>query len=135
MYSPKRFCYSADSSVSLPKLIQDVNAKLVSAEADLALLPPTLTVAETLHKISEFCGDFKGTVYGKNDMRKLVQSNRKRYVEFQKAIRQTVPDFRPFEDPNGHKQVLGPEDLGDSEFISSSVEPLGVLDVRKVIEE
>jgi len=104
-------------------------------QRELAMLPVPSTddpTAEIIHRVGAFCTRLKGAVDGDNDVRGLVQANRKHYARFCDEIRKTAPDFRPFEQPESHGRLIFRED-GDSD-VAGMLPPLGVLQVKESLK-
>ena len=82
---------------SLPKLRETVRELLATCEHDLSLLPAKPTAShstEVLLRVTDFCHIVQRAVLGESP-KLLVQTNRKRYREFQSEIFETRPNFVP----------------------------------------
>ena len=123
----------------LPQLGQDIVKLLDLTQRELEGLPqapPEDPTPEIARRVGEFCKHLQGAVYGQGDMRGLVQANRRHYDQFCNEIGRTTPDFRPFEEPENYRRLAYKEDAGkDVSRLPLIVEPLGVLEVRKFINE
>jgi len=91
---------------------------------------------EILNRITAFCDDLKGAIFAKKTTG-LANSNRARYNEFKADIRNTAPDFRPYENPEEHERPNYREPDVDDDALPppTGSQTLGLLDVRRVIVE
>ncbi|KZT03107.1 uncharacterized protein LAESUDRAFT_705284 [Laetiporus sulphureus 93-53] len=130
---------------AIPKLREQIQAKLQECIHDIEQLPEEVTVDATtvvLNRVSSFCTDLQGDVYGRNESKDFVHKSRAIYKKFKLTIRQTAPDFRPFID---HSQYVDPgEPVSESERydkdiqsdkLRSSNPPMDLTGVRHVIED
>ena len=88
--------------VRLPELQGEVDRLLEQAEHDISRLPSPPTSepkVEMLRLISQFVRSVERLVTGTPGKDGLIQTLRKPREEFKGNIRQTAPDFRPFERP------------------------------------
>ena len=88
--------------VRLPELQGEVDRLLEQAEHDISRLPSPPTSepkVEMLRLISQFVRSVERLVTGTPGKDGLIQTLRKPQEEFKGNIRQTAPDFRPFERP------------------------------------
>jgi hypothetical protein len=118
-------------------LKRDVLELLDDCRQELSTLPIPVTnepSAEILLRITKFCGDFHSAVYGDND-KQLAQANRCQYAEFNKAIRNTAPDFRPFVDSASYTKPWFPDEETADHFSNTAIKPLDLSDVRRVIKK
>ena len=60
---------------------------------------------EVLLRVNAFCDAFKGIVSGSSSDKTLAQRNRALYATFAQNIRETSPDFRPFERPTLYSRI------------------------------
>ena len=84
----------------LPMLIQETTVQLADCNNQLAALPPVITTEPAsfvLNLIMLFCADVARNVEGSPEHATLVQSNRKAFEQFKRAVRGTAPRFVPFE--------------------------------------
>lgn len=125
----------------MPKLKADVNRLAVENLELRAKLPLQLTgdpAAELLRMVTGFCADVRTAVYGDNEDKRLAQSNRALYAIFQKAVRATAPDFRPFEDPARYRlPPLKGEPEFDDELVTRDpyVQVMDLWAVRGVVQK
>jgi hypothetical protein len=106
---------------------------------ELDELPAPLTenyVTEIIKLITAFCDDLKGAVFA-TKTKDLANSNRVRYQQFKAHIRNTAPDFRPYENPQQYARPVYREPDGDDASLPppTGSQTLGLLDVRRVIVE
>jgi vacuolar protein sorting-associated protein 1 len=104
---------------------------------ELSTLPIPVTnepSAEILLRITKFCGDFHSAVYG-DSHKELAQANRGQYAEFKRAIRNTAPDFRPFDDSASYTKPLFPDEEAADNSPNPAIKPLDLSDVRRVIKK
>ncbi|KAJ7140089.1 P-loop containing nucleoside triphosphate hydrolase protein [Mycena crocata] len=126
---------------NLPTLRQKLNELLEEYTKALNQLPPPPTAepaAEVLLRTTAFCRAFNAAVFG-DDHKSLAQKNRRLYLQFKAEIRNTSPDFRPFE---GHSNYRNPnipdpepKDVGVHMINTSDNDPMDLLDVRQVISD
>ena len=82
-------------------------------------------------------------VYGASntpsESRLFIRQNRQAYKVLMTQCAQTVPDFRPYENPEAHGAVFEGDDRDVHGRLhirpASDAVPIGLLDVRRVIEE
>lgn len=128
---------------ALPKLKEDVHAKLQEVIQRINALPEEVTVdatTEILNRISKFCTDLQGEVYGLNDDKKFVHDSREIYHAFKVAIQCTAPNFRPLENPLEYAALLPPrveveEAIADFRDDVQLGAPIGLLEVRQVMKD
>ncbi|THH10649.1 hypothetical protein EW146_g8308 [Bondarzewia mesenterica] len=118
---------------------QTVAGILAECNADLARLPaPSLAAsdpgADVLQRVSDFCSELKDMVYGRQGGQKdLIHRNKAVYRLFQREIRGTAPDFRPFESCVNYTKPRFPDDEdGD---LDPQIQPLDLYAVRNVIQK
>jgi hypothetical protein len=86
----------------LPELQGELDRLLEQTNHDISRLPNPPSpepLAEIMRLIGAFVRDIEHLVTGSPDNNGLIQSLRGPRNEFKKEIRQTAPDFRPFEHP------------------------------------
>lgn len=94
--------------VRLPELQGEVDRLLEQAEHDISRLPipPTSEPMEEMFRLIDlFVGSLQCLVDGTPEKHGLIQTLRKPRERFKGDIRQTVPDFRPFERPKNGSAV------------------------------
>ncbi|KAJ3508089.1 hypothetical protein NLJ89_g5947 [Agrocybe chaxingu] len=87
-------------SKRLPEIQQEIQRTISVTKAALSHLPrepPSNPQAEITSLISDFTKDLEKQVDGVPSAKGLIQSIRPAHQSFRKAIRQTAPNFRPFE--------------------------------------
>ncbi|KAK0476320.1 P-loop containing nucleoside triphosphate hydrolase protein [Armillaria novae-zelandiae] len=91
----------------IPTLKESVDNLLTRDKAEFSALPPPPPIdqawTQIIILIDHFCGDVKAAVEGKEEHKKLVQSNRARYEQLKRDILSTCPDFRPFDDKTRYR--------------------------------
>ncbi|KAL5492681.1 hypothetical protein ACEPAI_4128 [Sanghuangporus weigelae] len=137
----------------LPELRKQAQEELIKTLAALGQLPAPLladTPSEVLERVTNFCQEFSGTIYGTiNAMMPELQSsghakccgksfihrNRAIYEEFKHQIRSTAPDFRPFGDHEEHNKphFTDSEQYYSKEGVGNG--PRDLTYVRRVIKE
>ncbi|KAI0665083.1 P-loop containing nucleoside triphosphate hydrolase protein [Cubamyces menziesii] len=141
---------------AIPKMREAAAKQLAICLLDLEKLPPRLTAdsdatAEVVRCIFQLSESFQQIVLGRSEDKTLVRRCRRIFAFFEKAIRDTAPDFRPvpsLTDSNGpvtirddfHEAVavdidIGDELLEDVEFVPSTRKPLTLREVTRVIRE
>ncbi|KAI0925406.1 hypothetical protein AcV7_005662 [Taiwanofungus camphoratus] len=127
---------------SLPKLREEVQARLCECAHELEKLPKKVTVdpsTEILGRVFAFCNDVKDEVYGKEEDKTFVHRNRAVYKTFKIAIRRTAPDFRPFENTSQYGRprdlVLKHDDSDEEAETDTGTDFMDLYDVRRVIQE
>lgn len=115
------------TSFSLPILRSKVHDMVNETRDLLSELPTPPTgepASEILLRFTKFWNDFHDAVYAQNN-KTLAQANRRCYAEFETAIRETRPNFKPYD-------YSGPVPTDDE---TSCMPPLYLKDVREVIEK
>ncbi|KAH9917730.1 P-loop containing nucleoside triphosphate hydrolase protein [Fomitopsis serialis] len=120
---------------SIPRLIDEANARLANVNQAISLLPEereTDATVEVSSRISDFCQALQKDVYGRNESK----------ADFKIAIYKTRPDFRPFvdykqyrrpDDPQSQRDEMDPDIDGmDTEFDGA---PLDLIEVRDTIKK
>ena len=115
--------------VRLPELQGEVDRLLEQAEHDISRLPipPTSEPMEEMFKLVDlFVGSLQCLVDGTPEKDGLIQTLRKSQEVFKGDIRQTAPDFRPFERPRNGSTVplLPPPRFLSNEEPESVSQPL-----------
>lgn len=132
--------------IRLPKLKEQVQAKLAECIQQMSKLPAEVTVdatTEILSRISSFCADLRGDVYGLNESKDFVHRTQSAFRTFKLTIRGSAPDFRPFTNPSAYLPPSPPpsesDELdGDSQAVypqGSPAKPISLDEVRTVIKE
>lgn len=140
---------------SIPRLKAEANARLATVKLDISCLPAMLTMdpmTEVVGRISDFCTALRNDVYGRNeDRRDFPRESIEAHRRFERAIRSTLPDFRPFETVTNYVRPPSPDHTADSDVASVlgsetasesgdtdgnvGSKPMGLIEVRKVIED
>ena len=115
--------------VRLPELQGEVDRLLEQAELEISRLPiqPTSEPMEEMFRlIGLFTGSLQHLVHGTPESDGLMQTLRKSREEFKGNIRQTAPDFRPFERPKNASAMplLPPPRFLSNEEPESGLQPL-----------
>ncbi|PCH34569.1 nucleoside triphosphate hydrolase protein [Wolfiporia cocos MD-104 SS10] len=127
---------------SLPGLKEEVENRLAECSYQIDALPEEIRTdptSEILGRISGFCTELQGEVYGHNEDKSFVHQNRASFKEFKLKIRETAPDFRPVVDST--QSSAAPEyeydrlDLDIPRPVTYCLPPMDLRAVRLVIEE
>jgi hypothetical protein len=115
--------------IRLPELQGEVDRLLEQAEHDISRLPSPPTSEpklEMLRLISQFVRSVEHLVAGTPEKDGLIQTLRKSQEGFKGNIRQTAPDFRPFERPKSISALplLPPPRFLSNEEPDSESQPL-----------
>ena len=98
---------------------EEVDSLLDQTNHDIERLPSPPSsepMAEILNLIGAFVHSVQHTVRGAPDENGLIQALREPRDQFKRAIRQTVPDFRPLERPKDVTDVKAPPPI---EFLAN----------------
>ncbi|KAG1727762.1 P-loop containing nucleoside triphosphate hydrolase protein [Suillus paluster] len=123
---------------ALPRLREDIDKLLAKCIKDIDALPLPLTndpQIEVLERVNAFCDVFKSFVNGSHEDKRLAQRNRALYAIFKRDIRGTVPDFRPFNGPEGYVSLDDTEGKMTLTVRDPGVKAMGIYDIRRVIHE
>ncbi|KAI0327159.1 hypothetical protein GY45DRAFT_1309181 [Cubamyces sp. BRFM 1775] len=141
---------------AIPKMREAAAEQLAICLLELGKLPPRLTAdsdatAEVVRCIFQLSGSIQQIVSGRSEDKTFVRRCRRIFAHFEKAIRDTAPDFRPvptLEDSNGpvtlrddfHGVVaidvdMGDELLEDVEFVPTTRKPWTFREVTRIIRE
>ncbi|KAG6830083.1 hypothetical protein H0H87_009296 [Tephrocybe sp. NHM501043] len=97
---------------NLPELRRRVEQLLAECVEELKGLPTALTTndasTEVFLRITQFCQDFRSTVFGEQK-RTLVQDNRRRYNLFKEDIYRSRPNFAPYLNSHHYLRPSDPE--------------------------
>lgn len=113
-------------SCSIPQLREDVGRLLTSCLEEISTLPKPLETdpqIEVLVRVSAFCDAFRGVVSGASSDKGLAQRNRALYTILAQNIRETYPDFRPFEEPTHYSPIYDLESEEPPVVRNDRVEP------------
>ncbi|KAH9901115.1 P-loop containing nucleoside triphosphate hydrolase protein [Cubamyces lactineus] len=141
---------------AIPKMREAAAEQLAICLLELGKLPPLLTVdsdatAEVVRCIFQLSESFQQIVLGRSEDKTFVRRCRRIFAFFEKAIRDTAPDFRPvpsLTESNGpvtlrddfHEAAaidvdIADELLDDVEFIPTTKKPLTLREVTRVLRE
>ncbi|KIJ63510.1 hypothetical protein HYDPIDRAFT_40933 [Hydnomerulius pinastri MD-312] len=102
----------------LPEIQEELTNALRDTEAKLRALPKAPSndpVGEVLHVLSLFTRDLSRRLEGTPDEDGLIQSIRPHQQAFRRAIRETAPNFIPWESKGSHKHLPKAEFLANEE--------------------
>ncbi|KAI0357284.1 hypothetical protein OH77DRAFT_1399650, partial [Trametes cingulata] len=132
---------------AVPKMRKATAERLAKTKMDLEALPQLLSsdpTAEAVRCVFDFCNSMHRAIYGDGEDKSFVRQCRQEFRSFERAIRETAPDFRPsvsVDDSKGRVELVGElrtkydASIIDTAVIASPPRPISLVDVRRVIEE
>ncbi|PCH34568.1 hypothetical protein WOLCODRAFT_145375 [Wolfiporia cocos MD-104 SS10] len=135
---------------AIPALRKEVDDRLAECVRQMHELPEEMCAdasSEILGRISSFCADLQGEVYGRNENKSFVHRSRTTFKTFELDIQESAPDFSPalesYDEYPAREacEVSEPRTISDGLYTELSrrtiihLDPLDVRAVRSVIEE
>jgi hypothetical protein len=111
----------------LPEIHDELQLLLRKAEDSIRALPKPPSndpFGEVLHLIGNFTRDLSRHLEGTTEKDGLIQSIRPAQLRFQRAIRATAPEFRPYERRYAKSRTFSPPDfLAEEEVETEDLSP------------